>query len=315
MINKKVIITGGAGFIGSNLAENLSKNYKEVIIIDNLYTGKIENIKDIIENKNVKFIKGSISDINLLKNTFKKTDYIFHLAAIASVSKSIKDPIQTIDVNVNGTLNVLLAAKQNNVKKVIFSSSCAVYGNPNYFPIDEAAETKPLSPYAASKLIGEYYCDFFSKKFNLSTISLRYFNIYGPKQDPENEYAAVIPKFICRVINNKSPIINGNGEQTRDFTYVNDVIKANILAAKSKSNGFYNIGYGKKLSVNSLAELILKIFNKKIQVKHNKPLIGEIQNSQANIKKAEDTIKYKPKYSLEEGLKETCDWFLKNSKK
>ncbi|MCG3221081.1 MAG: NAD-dependent epimerase/dehydratase family protein, partial [Candidatus Heimdallarchaeota archaeon] len=193
MSNKKILVTGGAGFIGSNLVKELVKK-DSVTVIDDLSTGHIYNIQNLIDEQKITFVKGSVTDLDLLQESFKDVDFVFHLAAVSSVPKSIKDPVTTNAVNVNGMLNVLLAARDNNVKKVVYSSSCAVYGNPLKCPIKENTKTNPLSPYAASKLMGEYYCQVFTDAYDLNTVSLRYFNVYGPQQDPKSEYAAVIPK-------------------------------------------------------------------------------------------------------------------------
>ena len=306
----KVLVTGGAGFIGSNLTEELAKT-NEVIIIDNLSTGRIENIKELINKSNVKFIEGSITDLKLLKETFKDVDYVFHQAAIPSVPRSVKNPIATNEANVNGTLNVLIAAKEYGVKKVIYASSSSVYGDTPILPKKEEMKPNPLSPYAVSKLAGEYYCKVFSVVYGLKTVCLRYFNVYGHKQDPNSEYAAVIPKFITRVIQNKSPIIYGDGKQTRDFTFVKDVVQANILATKSNAEGVFNIAGGKRISINDLAKKIMDIIVVKIDPIYDKPRPGDVRDSLADIEKAEKELGYKPEYDLEKGLKETIKWYQK----
>ena len=228
----RIAITGGAGFIGSNLADELAID-NEVIIIDDLSTGKMKNIVGMTNNKDVTFIKGSILDLNLLKKNFHGVDCVFHLAAIPSVPRSIKDPLSTNEVNVTGTLNVLIAASGNNVKKVIFSSSSSVYGNSTILPKVEDMTLNPSSPYALTKVIGEHYCRIFHQIYQLPTICLRYFNVYGPRQDSRSEYAAVIPRFIDRILKNQPPIVNGDGKQTRDFTFIKDAIQANVIAANS----------------------------------------------------------------------------------
>lgn len=306
--NKKVVITGGAGFIGSNLAEEVAKD-NVVIIIDDISTGKIENIKDLIKKENVNFVKGSITDLNILQRTFRNVDYVFHQAAIPSVPRSVKDPITTNEVNVKGTLNVLIASRDNNVKKVVYASSSSVYGDTPELPKRENMKTNPLSPYAITKLTGEYYCEIFSEIYGLSTISLRYFNVFGPKQDPLSEYAAVIPKFIKRVLENKPPIIYGDGEQTRDFTFVKDVVRANILAAESKENGVFNIASGKRITINELAKKIMEILEKDMEPIYENPRKGDIRHSLADISKAK-VLSYKPEYNLENGLKHMIRWFL-----
>lgn len=309
MKGEKIVVTGGAGFIGSNLVKNLSKD-NNVTVIDDLSSGNLDNIQDLIDEKKIDFIEGCITDLNLLKKTFKDVIYVFHLAAITSVQKSIKDPNLTQSINVDGLLNVLIASIDNNVKKVVNSSSCAVYGNPTKFPISENTITNPLSPYAKSKLIGEKHCQNFTKNHNLSTVSLRYFNVYGPGQDPNSEYAAVIPKFINLILDDKELIIYGSGEQTRDFVFVEDVVNANIIMAKNNVTGIFNVGSGKATSVNNLAKIIMKINGKKSNTKYEKARPGDILHSYADISKI-SKLNFKIDYDLELGLRKTNDWFFK----
>jgi len=311
MKDAKIIITGGAGFIGSNLTRELTKISNNIIVIDDLSTGNYHNIKNLIETKKIKFYKESITNLKFLKKTFKDIDYVFHQAAIPSVPRSIKDPIKTNNANINGTLNVLIAAKENNVKKVVYASSSSAYGNTPKLPKKESMNTNPLSPYAVSKLTGEQYCKAFTEVFDLPTVSLRYFNVYGPRQNPENQYAAVIPKFILSVLNGKKPVIYGDGKQTRDFTFVKDVVNANILSAKSNVSDFFNVGSGNNITINKLAELIMNLLNKKTGVSHIDPVPGDVRDSLADISKANKKIGYKPKYNLEKGLKETIKWIQK----
>jgi len=307
---KSVVVTGGAGFIGSNLVSALVK-YNTVRVIDNLSTGYIKNIKNFIKNTQVEFVKGTITNINFLRRTFKDIDYVFHLAAIPSVPRSIINPIKSNYTNINGTLNVLVASRDNNVKKVIYSSSSSVYGDTPSLPKKEDMKPLPLSPYAVGKLTGEYYCQAFTKVYDLSTICLRYFNIYGPQQDKLSEYAAVIPKFITSISNDKSPVIFGDGEQTRDFTFVKDAVNANILAAASKETGIFNIAYGKRISINDLAKSIMNITGKKIKPIYKEPRSGDIRHSLADISKAKRKLGYVPKIEIKEGLEETIAWFQK----
>ena len=304
----RIVITGGAGFIGSNLATELSKEKEsEVIIVDDLSTGRVSNLEKI--NKNINLVIGSITDLQLLKGIFKDVDYVFHQAAIPSVPRSIKDPIASNNANVNGTLNVLVAAKDCNVKKVIYASSSSVYGDTPELPKREDMVPNPLSPYAVTKLLGEYYCKVFNEVYGLKTISLRYFNVYGPRQDPYSDYAAVIPRFINRVLENKPPVIYGDGEQTRDFTFVKDVVRANIQAMKSDANGVYNIASGNRISINELANVIMKLMGRNLKPIHEAPREGDIRHSLGDISSAKKTLSYEPQYSLEEGLKRTIKWF------
>ena len=258
MNGKNVIITGGAGFIGSNLAKKIVEE-NHVIVIDDLSTGNINNIQNLIDSSDIEFINGSVTDLLLLQKTFKNVNYVFHEAAIPSVPRSIKDPLKSNYVNAHGTLNTLIAARDNHVKKVIYASSSSVYGDTPILPKKEDMSPCPLSPYAISKLTGEYYCKVFTSIYNLPTISLRYFNVYGPNQDPSSEYAAVIPKFIKSILNDHPPHIYGNGTQTRDFTFINDVVTANILAAESLSTGVFNIASGHRISINDMANLDKRI--------------------------------------------------------
>ena len=308
MKGKKVVVTGGSGFIGSNLTQELSKE-NQVTVVDNLSTGYLENIQNLINSGDIIFVEGSITDMDLLQKLFEDVDYIFHQAAIPSVPRSVKDPISSNYTNVNGTLNVLVAARDNNVKKLVYASSSSAYGDTPVLPKSEDMKPCPLSPYAISKLTAEYYCQVFSDVYNLATASLRYFNVFGPKQDPSSEYAAVIPKFIGSVLNDKSPIVYGDGEQTRDFTFVDDVVNANILAAESRSTGVFNIAGGKRISINDLAGLIMELLDKDLDITHIEPQPGDIKHSLADISKAREQIKYMPKFNVKDGLKETVKWF------
>lgn len=298
----KIVITGGAGFIGSNLAEELSKD-NEIIVLDDLFAGKLSNIRDL----DIKFVKGSITDLDLLQKLFKDVEYVFHQAAIASVPRSINDPVASNNANINGTLNVLVAAKDSGVKKVICASSSSVYGDTPELPKREEMKPTPKSPYAITKLAGEYYSTVFSEVYGLKTVSLRYFNVYGPKQDPSSEYAAVIPKFIRKAQENKPPIIYGDGEQTRDFTFVKDVVNANILALE-RGEGVFNIASGSRISINELADKIIAMYGKSLKPIHESPRPGDVKHSLADISKAEKELRYKPEYVLEEGLRETIEY-------
>ena len=299
----KAIITGGAGFIGSNLAEVLSRD-NEVIIVDDLSTGNDANIRGL----EIELVKGSVTDLDLLRKIFEGADYVFHQAAIPSVPRSIKDPVSTNEANVTGTLKVLIAARDCSVKKVIFASSSSAYGDTPELPKREDMNPNPLSPYAVTKLIGEFYCNVFDEVYDLKTVALRYFNVYGPKQDPHSDYAAVIPKFIKRIQEGKPPIIYGDGTQTRDFTSVDDVVSANILAAESDAKGVYNVATGKRITINELASVIMAIMGRDLNPIHEKPREGDVRYSLADISRAR-SIGYKPSYALEDGLKETIRSF------
>jgi UDP-glucose 4-epimerase len=302
--NRKVIVTGGAGFIGSHVAEELLKLEAKVIIIDDLSSGRIQNIKFLSTIGNPEFIQGSISDISLLKQCFSDVDYVFHLAALTSVPQSIDNPFIYNEVNVKGILNILLTAKENNVKKVVFSSSCALYGDSTEFPLRENLLPNPLSPYAVTKLVGEYYCQVFKRVYGLDTVCLRYFNVYGPRQDPNSAYAAVIPLFIKMVLSGKSPVIFGDGEQTRDFVFVKDVVSANILGAGRDASGIFNIGTGRSVTLNHVTERIVKLCGQNIEIVHGQPRVGDVIHSHCDISKAK-IFGFKSEYDLDTGLKET----------
>ena len=302
-----ILVTGGAGFIGSNLSEELLK-LGTVTIFDDLSTGKKENI----QNSKLNFIKGSITDIELLKESLKDVNYVFHLAAVSNVGQSIEDPIQANKVNVTGTLNVLLAAKECGVEKVIFTSSAAIYGDTKELPIRESITPNPLSPYASTKIMGEYYCNNFTELYGLKTIIIRPFNVFGPRQDPKSQYSAVIPIFINTLLKGEDVRITGDGEQTRDFVYIRDFIRSNILAMEKDVGGVFNISGGGRVSINELYWIIADILDidKKPVYVADRP--GDIKHSYADISRAEELLSYIPKHSLKDGLKDTVEWFLRN---
>jgi len=308
MKNKKVVVTGGTGFIGSNLAKELASS-NTTLVIDDLSTGYLKNIQDDVDANQIDFVKGSITDLELLTEVFKNVDYVFHQAAIPSVPRSIKDPILSNTANVTGTLNVLVAAQENHVKKVVYASSSSVYGDTPTLPKKEEMTPCPLSPYAVSKLTGEYYCKVFTGVYGLKTVALRYFNVYGPRQDPAGEYAAVIPKFIMSIFDDKPPVIFGDGEQTRDFSFIADVVQANILAAESTACGVFNVAGGKRITINALVDSIVKLTGKNIDAEYKDPRPGDIKHSLADISKARDSFNYNPGFGIEQGLGETVTWF------
>jgi len=308
MINKTVIVTGGAGFIGSHLSEELANRNYRVIIIDDLSSGKKGNIAQLVKKANVEFHQGSITDLALLQRLFKGADYVYHQAAIPSVTRSIENPLATHEVNITGMLNVLLAARDNKVKKLVYASSSSVYGDTPILPKKEDMHPNPQSPYAVTKLAGEHYCQVFQQAYGLHTVCLRYFNVYGPRQDPDSPYSAVIPRFIKQVSQGKPPIIFGDGEQTRDFTFINDAVTANILLAESEANGVFNISNGNSITINQLADMIIKIMHKTINPVYQEPRPGDIKHSLADISKAKE-LGYNPKHTLEHSLKQTIDSF------
>jgi len=306
MHGERVLVTGGAGFIGSNLAEALEEE-NDVVILDDLSTGKLENIKNLQKKNNVQFIKGSITDDRLLHKCFSDIDYVFHQAALPSVPRSIKDPQGSNEVNISGTLNVLIAAKDYNVKKVVCASSSSVYGDTPSLPKIEDMPVNPLSPYAVTKASGEFYCKVFQDIYGLKTASLRYFNVFGPRQDPNSQYAAVIPKFINSIMNNEPPVIFGDGEQSRDFSYIKHVVDANILACGSDKTGIFNIACGRKITINQLVDMINEILGKNIEPVYQEQRPGDIKHSLADISRAR-TFGYEPESDFKEELKLTIRW-------
>jgi UDP-glucose 4-epimerase len=311
MKNQNVLITGGAGFIGSNLASKLAEN-NDVIILDNLSTGNMENIKELTIKDNVKFVHGTIIDTELLHNCCSDVDYVFHLAALPSVPRSIKDPISSNEVNVTGTLNVLVTARDTDVKKVVFSSSSSVYGDTPTLPKREDMPPNPLSPYAITKMTGEYYCKVFQELYDLQTVSLRYFNVFGPRQNPDSQYAAVIPKFTTAILNDESPVIYGDGEQSRDFSFIKHVVDANILSCESDKTGVFNVACGRRITINELVNLINEILGKDIKAKYINTRPGDIKHSLADISKAR-TFGYNPEGTFRNELAEVVRWFANES--
>lgn len=304
----KYVVTGGAGFIGSHLVDFLSKDH-DVIILDNFFSGKLENIAHHKVNKKVRFINGSITDLNRLSKIFDGADGIFHEAAIASVPRSVKNPIATNEANITGTLNVLVAAKECGVRKIVFASSSSVYGDTPTLPKREDMEPHPLSPYAVSKLTGEQYLRVFSDLHGIETVALRYFNVFGPRQDPNSEYAAVIPKFITKILNHQSPVIFGDGGQTRDFSYVKDVVQANLRAMECNTQGVFNVAYCQQIDLNTLAKLIMEITGITVPVLYESARKGDIRDSLADIARAKDGFNYDPEYTVKTGLMETIEWY------
>jgi len=316
----KVLLTGGAGFIGSNIAEGLVEHsdIDKVVVLDNLSTGSEENISGLFKHPKFSFWKGDIRDFKTCMEASKGMNAVCHQAALGSVPRSIKDPQTTNEVNINGTLNVLNAAKENNIKKLVFASSSSVYGDNTSLPKKEDVIGNPLSPYAVTKQAGELYARAFSKSYDFNFIGLRYFNVFGPNQSPEGAYAAVIPLFILNTMQNKSSVINGDGSQSRDFTYVKNVVQANINAILSDNsnswNNIYNIAFGGCATLLELFGMIQQVAGKNIKPSFGPPRLGDIQNSLADITKATKYLSYDPKTSLSEGLKLTYDWFGKREK-
>lgn len=319
-----ILITGGAGFIGSNLCEYFLGLGHKVICLDNFSTGHHHNIKDFISNSNFKLIEGDIRNSADCALAVEGADYVLHQAALGSVPRSINDPVTTNDVNVSGFLNMLVASRDAKVKRFVYAASSSTYGDSEGLPKVEDVIGKPLSPYAITKYVNELYAEIFSKTYGLETIGLRYFNVFGRKQDPEGAYAAVIPKFVTQLMNYESPVINGDGNYSRDFTYIDNVIQMNELAMTSQNplavNTVYNTAYGDRNTLNDLVGYLKKYlteFDAKIadvEIVYGANRVGDIPHSLASIDKAKTILGYTPKYSLQEGLKEAITWYWKNLK-
>ena len=321
--NKKILITGGAGFIGSNLCDYFIEN-NTVICLDNFSTGHRKNIQHLLLKENFTLIEGDIRNFETCNKATKNVDYVLHQAALGSVPRSIIDPITTNDVNVSGFLNVLVAAKDANVKRFIYAASSSTYGDSESLPKVENVIGKPLSPYAITKYVNELYADVFSKTYGIETIGLRYFNVFGRNQDPNGAYAAVIPKFVKQLIDLESPVINGDGNYSRDFTYIDNVIQMNELAMLTEDekalNTIYNTAYGERTTLNDLVLYlkeyltVYKPLIKNVEVVYGSNRIGDIPHSLASIEKAKKILGYHPKFSLKDGLKESVQWYWNNLK-
>lgn len=322
--NKKILVTGGAGFIGSNLCDYLVKIGAEVRCLDNFSTGHLHNIQSLLKIKNFTLIEGDIRDIKTCQIACKGVDYVLHQAALGSVPRSIADPITSNEVNVSGFLNMLVSAKDQGVKRFIYAASSSTYGDSEALPKIEEQIGKPLSPYAITKYVNELYADNFKRVFNLDTIGLRYFNVYGRQQDPNGAYAAVIPLFVKKLINHESPIINGDGSYSRDFTYIDNVIQMNVLAMSTEDesalNQVYNTAVGDRTTLIELVNFLKNILSdfdskiKDVEIIHGPNRNGDIPHSLASIEKAKKLLKYEPTHNIKEGLKESVNWYFKNLK-
>lgn len=311
------LVAGGAGFIGSHIVDALVAKGETVIVLDNMDTGKASFIQQHMENKQITFIQGDICSKELLMKAFKGVDFVLLQAAKRSVPFSLKEPHAYNQVNIDGTLNVLEAARDNNVKRVVFASSSSVYGNTEQFPQHELITPEPLSPYALTKLAGEQYLKIFTKLYGLETVSLRYFNVFGPRQDPHSQYAAVIPLFIDAIYHDRQPTIFGDGHQSRDFTYIQNVVEANLLActAKDASGKVFNIADGQSITVLQLVEKVNTILGKKITPKFAPPRKGDVYKTLADSTFAKKILGYSSPVSFDEGLKRTVDWSIQEFKK
>ena len=305
----KFLVTGGAGFIGSHIVDALVKNGDKVCVLDDLSSGRRENLEGVADK--IKFVEGDIRDKVIAAKAMDGVDYVLHQAALRSVPKSLGNPKLYNDVNINGTLNILEAAKEAKVKRVVCASSSSVYGETDRLPEKESFYPLLISPYALTKLAGEYYCRIFSEIYGLETASLRYFNVFGPRQSLENQYAVVIPKFVTCILKDESPPIHGDGKQTRDFTYVENVVQSNIKAATAPNIKceVFNIACGKNYSVLDIVKYVNKILKKDIKPKFTPPRTGDVKDTLADIEKARKLIKFDPKIGFEEGLVKTVEYF------
>ena len=313
--NYSFLVTGGAGFIGSNLVAYLLKyGAKKVRVLDNLATGFKENLKEYENHPAFEFMEGDIRDLGTCKKAVRGMDYVSHQAALGSVPRSINDPITSNEVNVTGFLNMLVAQKESSsVKRLVYAASSSTYGDSKNLPKVEDVIGKPLSPYAVTKLVNELYADVFHKTYGIETIGLRYFNVFGPKQSPKGAYAAVIPLFMQALKDEKAPTINGDGEQTRDFTYVENAVQANLKAMFAPSeavNQVFNVAYGERISLNTLWESLKETSGKEITATYGPPRKGDVRDSLANIEKAKKLMGYDPKFSVQEGMKITWNYFI-----
>ena len=322
---KKILITGGAGFIGSNLCDYFLNNNNTVICLDNFATGHKHNTEKFLSNKNFTLIEGDIRNLETCKKAVEGVDYVLHQAALGSVPRSLNDPITSNDVNVSGFLNMLVAARDANVKRFVYAASSSTYGDSKGLPKVEDVIGKPLSPYAITKYVNELYASIFSSTYGLETIGLRYFNVFGRNQDPNGAYAAVIPKFVSQFINHESPVINGDGMFSRDFTYIDNVVQMNEKALLTQNpeaiNTVYNTAFGDRTTLNDLINYLKEFLTEfdaeiaNVEVIYGPNRAGDIPHSLASIDKAKNLLGYSPKYSMREGLKEAVKWYWLNLKK
>lgn len=322
LTNRKIVITGGAGFIGSNLCNHFLSHDNQVVCLDNFATGHRHNIEKFLDHKNFTLIEGDIRDLDTCRKTVEGADFVLHQAALGSVPRSINDPITSNDVNVSGFLNMLVAARDAKVKRFVYAASSSTYGDSKELPKVEEVIGNPLSPYAITKYVNELYATIFSNTYGLETIGLRYFNVFGRNQDPNGAYAAVIPKFVAQLINHESPIINGDGMYSRDFTYIDNVIQMNEKALLTENpeaiNTVYNTAVGDRTTLNDLVSYLkefLAAYDEKIgqvEVIHGPNRAGDIPHSLASIDKAKKLLGYHPKYTMREGLKEAVAWYWEN---
>jgi UDP-glucose 4-epimerase len=306
---KLYLVTGGAGFIGSHIAEALVKRGERVRVLDNLITGKRENIAHLRDK--LEFIEGDIRNYEQTRQAVEGVQVVFHEAAVPSVPRSITEPLLNHDCNVNGTFNVLLAAHEAGVKRVVYAASSSAYGETEVLPKQEAMLPTPLSPYAAAKLFGEYYCQVFTRVYGLETACLRYFNVFGPRQDPSSPYSGVISKFVTVLLHGETPVIYGDGEQSRDFTYIDNVVDANLRAAEAPgaAGQVMNLGIGQRITLNALLAELQKILGTNLTPRYEAMRAGDVRHSLADISQAQKLLDYEPRVMLAEGLRQTVEWY------
>jgi nucleoside-diphosphate-sugar epimerase len=312
----RYLVTGGAGFIGSNTVDELVRHGHSVVVLDDLSAGKEENLAEV--RAKITFVKGSITDLEAVQKAMHQAEYVIHLAARTSVPRSVKDPLETNRINVEGTLNVLVAARDNKVKRVVFAASSSAYGETATLPKTEAMQPQPISPYGVSKYVGELYAQTFGRCYGLENVCLRYFNIFGQRQDPDSPYSGVLSRFALAFLEHQQPVIYGDGEQTRDFTFVENAVQANLLACEAPSGasgGVFNVGTGARISLNQALELLGRISGKKLQARYEQPRDGDIRDSQADITKAREYLGYDPTVMFEEGLERTFAWYREHHTK
>ena len=311
----RYLVTGGAGFIGSNTVDELVRRGHSVVVLDDLSSGKEDNLTEL-RNK-ITFIKGSITDIEVVRKAMHEAEYVLHLAARTSVPRSVKDPIETNKINIDGTLNVLVAAKELKVKRVVFAASSSAYGETPTLPKVETMQPQPISPYGVTKFVGELYGQTFGRCYGLENVSLRYFNIFGPRQDPSSPYSGVLAKFCTAFLEETQPVVFGDGEQTRDFTYVENAVLANLLAceAPNVSGKVFNVGVGGRVSLNEVLRELAKITGKSLEAKYEPPRDGDIRDSQADISQARELLGYEPQVTFEDGLARTFEWYRETQAK
>jgi UDP-N-acetylglucosamine/UDP-N-acetyl-alpha-D-glucosaminouronate 4-epimerase len=303
------LVTGGAGFIGSNIVDELVRRGESVRVLDDLATGHIENLASV--SQKIQWHESDIRNLGSIKPDFEGVDYVIHLAAIPSVPRSVADPLTANAVNIDGTLNVLLAARDSGAKRVVFAASSAAYGDHPALPRVESQAPRPLSPYALTKLAGEYYCQIFTRVYGLETVALRYFNIFGPRQSPDSPYSGVLSLFIAAYMGGQTPTIFGDGRQSRDFTYIDNTVDATLRActAPDAAGRVINVGTGQRHTLNETIEVLNKIFGKQVAVRYEAARTGDVQHSHADISLAHRLLGYEPKVRFEEGLKKTVAWF------